>query len=164
MVLTDFLPKFFFVLLAPFYFFLGVAQSRFATSISFKNSFHNPGYFPPIQQNIHQRTMTFLPQERILSQQIKGKAIRHDVFRRHRASLVCVIIFFIERIVTPHILVQTDSQNTVSNNDRLIQGRNLRINLRNRQLMNFFFQVAESLCQMLFKIAYILKLLSHIFH
>ena len=108
--------------------------------------------------------MTFLPQERILAQQIKGKAIRHDVFRRHRASLVCVIILLIERIVTPHILVQTDSQNTVSNNDRLIQGRNLCINLRNRQLMNFFFQVAESLCQTLFKTAHVLKLLSHIFH
>ena len=100
----------------------------------------------------------------ITAQKIKRKTIRHNTFRAHGAALVIVIETLIQRIIFSHILIQTDTQQRIYQNDRLVERRDLRVDKRNLRIGNLLLQLPESLSKPLLYCIQIGELSFHIIH
>ena len=74
--------------------------------------------------------MHFIVRQRIFMGQIIEQSIRHQPTSVHYPTLIIMIIFAVQRIVTPQILVQTDTQQAIAHHNTLVQTGYLSIHKR----------------------------------
>ena len=159
---TDIIPDSLFILPAPVVFLFRIPH-RLAYIIIIQQVLHNIINLSGVYHQVN-KARSLMIIHIITAQKIKRKTIRHNTFRAHGATLVIVIETLIQRIIFSHILIQTDTQQRIYQNDRLVERRDLRVDKRNLRIGNLLLQLPEPLSKPLLYCIQIGKLSFHIIH
>ena len=94
----------------------------------------------------------------VKAQEVESDAVRHHILAVHHALLLCRIAIFgllVMRIVLTQILVQTDADRVVTDDDTLIERTDLRIDLGHLHIGNMALQEGKRTGQPLIDIVHI---------